>query len=155
MADKLLREAHEGTEEAMTELREVIRTVYPPILADRGLAGALATVASRGGVPTRVDIGDLGRIPAAVEAVAYFAVTETLTNVAKHSHATGAGVRVHRTGDRLSVTVSDDGVGGADETVGTGLDGIRRRARALDGTMMVTSPAGGPTEVTVEVPCGW
>jgi signal transduction histidine kinase len=155
MVDKLLREAHEGTEEAMTELREVIRTVYPPILADRGLAGALTTVAARGEIPTRVDIGDLGRIPAAVEAVAYFAVTEALTNVAKHSRATEAAVRVHRTGDTLSITVSDDGVGGASEAVGTGLDGIRRRAQALDGTLTVTSPDGGPTAVTVEIPCGW
>jgi signal transduction histidine kinase len=152
---KLLQEAHEGTEEAMTELRDVIRTTYPPILADRGLPGALRTVAARGGVPTQVDIGDLGQIPAAVEAVAYFAVTEALTNVAKHSRATRAAVRVHRTGDRLSITVNDDGIGGADEARGTGLAGIRRRAHALDGTITVTSPAGGPTAVTVEVPCGW
>jgi signal transduction histidine kinase len=152
---KLLQEAHEGTEEAMTELRDVIRTTYPPILADRGLPGALKTVAARGGVPTQVDIGDLGQIPAAVEAVAYFAVTEALTNIAKHSRATRAAVRVHRNGDRLSITVSDDGIGGADEARGTGLAGIRRRAHALDGTITVTSPAGGPTAVTVEVPCGW
>jgi signal transduction histidine kinase len=155
VVSELLREAHEGTEEAMAELREVIRTVYPPILADHGLTGALKMMADRGGVPVAMDVGDLGQIPAAVEAVAYFAATEALTNVAKHSHATRAAVRVHRTGDRLSVTVRDDGIGGAGEQRGTGLTGIRRRAQALDGTLTVTSPAGGPTEITVELPCGW
>jgi signal transduction histidine kinase len=81
-------------------------------------------------------------------------VTESLTNIAKHSRATRAAVRVHRTGDRLSIVVSDDGIGGADEARGTGLTGIRRRAYALDGTVTLTSPAGGPTTITVELPCG-
>jgi signal transduction histidine kinase len=146
----------------MTELREVIRTVYPPILADRGLAGALTAVTTRCGVPTRLDIGDLERVPAAVEAVVYFAVAEALTNVAKHSRATTAGVRVSRTADRLSVVITDNGTGGADHRLGTGVDvlpgtglaGIRRRVLALDGTADVDSPAGGPTTVTVELPCG-
>jgi signal transduction histidine kinase len=151
----LLRDAHEGTEEAMTELREVIRTVYPPILADRGLDGALTAVTTRCGVPTRLDIGELGRVPAAVEAVVYFAVAETLTNVARHSHATSAGVRVSRTADRLSVVTVDNGAGGADDRLGTGLAGIRRRVLALDGTLDVDSPAGGPTTVTLELPCEW
>ncbi|GIH16850.1 histidine kinase [Rugosimonospora africana] len=150
----LLREAHEGTEEAMTELREVIRTMYPPILADHGLAGALRMVAGRGGIPATVDLGDLGPVPAAVEAVAYFAVTEALTNVAKHSHASGATVAVRRTGDLLSIEVRDDGIGGADERRGTGLTGINRRVQALDGTLTVASPIGGPTEILVELPCG-
>lgn len=153
--EELLRDAHEGTEEAMTELREVIRTVYPPILADRGLDGALTAVTTRCGVPTRLDIGTLGRVPAAVEAVVYFAVAEALTNVAKHSGATAAGVRVDRAGDRLSVVVTDNGNGGADERRGTGIAGIRRRVLALDGAVEVDSPAGGPTTVTVELPCGW
>jgi signal transduction histidine kinase len=152
--DGLLRDAHEGTEEAMTELREVIRTVYPPILADRGLAGALSAVTARAGVPTRLDVGDLGRVPAAIEAVVYFAVAEALTNVARHSHATAAGVQVSRLGDRLSIVVTDDGAGGADHRRGTGLAGIRRRVLALDGTIDVHSPAGGPTTITMELPCG-
>jgi len=151
---ELLRDAHECTEEAMTELRDVIRTMYPPILADHGLAGALRMVAGRGGVPATVDLGDLGQVPAAVEAVAYFAVTEALTNVAKHSHASRAAVAVHRTGDLLSIEVRDDGIGGADEQRGTGLTGINRRVQALDGTLTVTSPVGGPTEIRVELPCG-
>ena len=154
-AAELLQEAYEGTEEAMGELREVVRTIYPPILSDRGLAGALRTVATRAGVPAQVDIGDLGPTPAAVEAVVYHAVTELLANVAKHSRATRVAVRVNRADDHLVVTVSDDGIGGADGRSGTGLAGIHRRVRALDGTTRITSPAGGPTAVTVEVPCGW
>jgi signal transduction histidine kinase len=150
----LLRDAHEGTEEAMTELRDVIRTVYPPILADRGLAGALTAVTTRCGVPTRLDLGDLDRVPAAVEAVVYFAVAEALTNVARHSHATAAGVRVSRAADRLSVVITDNGTGGADDRRGTGLAGIRRRVLALDGTVDVDSPASGPTTLTLELPCG-
>ncbi|MCZ7438195.1 histidine kinase [Micromonospora sp. WMMC241] len=152
---ELLRDAHEGTEEAMTELREVIRTVYPPILADRGLDGALTAVTGRCGVPTRLDIGDLGRVPAATEAIIYFAVAEALTNVTKHSRASAAGVRVRRAADRLSVVITDDGVGGADDRRGTGIAGIRRRVLALDGTVDLDSPTGGPTTVTVELPCGW
>ncbi|PTA47658.1 sensor histidine kinase [Micromonospora sp. RP3T] len=151
----LLREAHEGTEEAMTELREVIRTVYPPILADRGLDGALTAVTSRCVVPTRLDLGSLGLVPAAAEAIVYFAVAEALTNVARHSRATAASVRVHRVADRLSTVITDNGVGGADDRRGTGIAGIRRRVLALDGTVDLDSPVGGPTTVTVELPCGW
>ncbi|MET8122457.1 histidine kinase [Micromonospora sp. NPDC005189] len=151
----LLRDAHEGAEEAMTELREVIRSVYPPILADRGLDGALTAVTTRCGVPTRLDIGDLERVPAAVEAVVYFAVAEALTNVTKHSQATVAGVRVSRTADWLSVVITDNGTGGADDRRGTGIAGIRRRVLALDGVVDVDSPAGGPTAITVELPCEW
>ncbi|MDG6110270.1 sensor histidine kinase [Dactylosporangium aurantiacum] len=152
---RLLRDAHEGIEAAMTELREVIRTVYPPILADRGLDGALSAVAAGCAVPTRLDIGPIERVPAAMEAVVYFAVAEALTNVTKHSRATTARVRVGRTADRLTVAVTDDGIGGADDRRGTGLAGIRRRVLALDGTVAVDSPAGGPTTITMELPCGW
>ncbi|MFE9174029.1 histidine kinase [Streptomyces kebangsaanensis] len=151
---ELVREAHEEIEEAMTELRTVVRTAYPPILADRGLGGALAALAAGCGVPAWAHIGDLGEIPAAVEAVAYFVVAEALTNTAKHGRATRAEVRVQRTGTGLSVQVTDDGIGDADETLGTGISGIRRRVLALDGSVLVTSPPGGPTTIAVEVPCG-
>jgi signal transduction histidine kinase len=151
---KLLREAHEGAEEAMTELRDVIHTIYPPILADRGLPGAVTALAARAGVPTAVDIGELGDVPAAVEAAAYFVVAEALTNAAKHAHATRATVRIATADGRLMIEVTDDGTGGADETRGTGITGIRRRAEALDGTARISSPTGGPTIVTVELPCG-
>ncbi|MFC6897566.1 sensor histidine kinase [Nonomuraea dietziae] len=150
---RLLREAHEGTEVAMTELRDVIRTMYPPILADRGLEGALASLAAGSAVPAELDLGELGRLPAAVEAAAYFIVAETLTNAAKHSGATRATVRMSRHDGRLIVEVTDDGIGGADESRGTGLVGIRRRAAALDGTVLVSSPLGGPTAITVGLPC--
>jgi signal transduction histidine kinase len=150
---RLLREAHEGTEEAMAELRQVIRTIYPPILADRGLTGALTALGTRSAIDTTLDIGDLGTIPAAVEAVAYFTIAEALTNAAKHSHATRTAVRVTRDDDRLSIEVTDDGIGGADEALGTGIAGIHRRVLALDGTAHLHSPAGGPTTVTVSLPC--
>ncbi|TDE59103.1 sensor histidine kinase [Nonomuraea mesophila] len=150
----LLQAAHEGTEEAMAELRGVIRTIYPPILADRGLAGALTALGTRSAINTTLDIGDLGTIPAAVEAVAYFTIAESLTNAAKHSQATRTTVRVARVGDQLSIEVTDDGIGGADETLGTGIAGIRHRVLALDGTVHVHSPVGGPTTITVSLPCG-
>ncbi|MFE4971547.1 histidine kinase [Kitasatospora sp. NPDC056651] len=150
----LLAEAHQSTEEAMAELRTVIRSIYPPILADRGLAGALAALGARSAIDTTLDVGGLGTVPAAVEAVAYFAVAEALTNAAKHSGATRTTVRVARRGDRLSVEVTDNGVGGADETRGTGIAGIRHRVRALDGTVHVHSPGGGPTTIGVSLACG-
>ncbi|WP_241776074.1 sensor histidine kinase [Streptomyces exfoliatus] len=152
-AAALVRQAQAETEEAMTELRSVIRTIYPPVLADQGLGGALLTLTTRAGVPTRIDIGELGEVPAAVEAVAYFAVAEALANIARHSRATEAAVRVARNGAMLFTEITDDGSGGADASRGSGLDGIRRRAAALDGTMVINSPPGGPTTVTVELPC--
>jgi signal transduction histidine kinase len=151
-ATLLVREAREGAEQAMGELRDVIRTMYPPILADRGLSGALAALGARCPVPVSVEVGELGRIPAAVEAAAYFVVAEALTNVAKHSQATTASVRVAWDG-ALMILVADNGFGGVDESRGTGVLGMRRRVAALDGTLTVDSPSGGPTVISVEVPC--
>ncbi|MBP2323268.1 signal transduction histidine kinase [Kibdelosporangium banguiense] len=148
----LVREAREGAEQAMGELRDVIRTMYPPILTDRGLDGALAALGARCPVPTVVETSDLGRVPAPVEAAAYFVVAEALTNVTKHSHATAAVVRVTRD-ECLRITVSDNGFGGVNESHGTGILGMRRRVAALDGTLAVDSPPGGPTVISVEVPC--
>ncbi|MFE5092422.1 sensor histidine kinase [Streptomyces sp. NPDC056638] len=149
----LVRQAHAETEDTMTELRFVNRTIHPPVLADQGLSGALGTLATRAGVPTRIDIGPLGEVPAAVEAVAYFAVTEALANVARHSRATNASVRITRNGALLCAEIADDGTGGADAARGFGLDGMRRPAAAPDGTMKISSPTGGPTALTVELPC--
>ncbi|WP_232542608.1 sensor histidine kinase [Streptomyces sp. QHH-9511] len=149
----LVRQAQAETEDAMTELRSVIRTIYPPVLADLGLSGALSTLTARAGIPARIDIGPLGEIPAAVEAVAYFAVAEALANIARHSRATQASVRVTRDGAMLCAEIADDGTGGADAARGSGLDGMRRRAAALDGTMKISSPPGGPTVITLELPC--
>ncbi|MBE1612709.1 sensor histidine kinase [Actinopolymorpha pittospori] len=151
---KLVQEARVGAEEAMQELREVIRTMYPPILSDRGLDGALAALVARCPVPTTLDVGDLGQLPTPVEAAAYFVVAEALTNVAKHSAATEADVRASRYGDRLVVEVRDNGIGGIDESRGTGVAGIRRRVGAIDGASHIESPAGGPSSLLVELPCG-
>ncbi|WP_218009580.1 sensor histidine kinase [Actinomadura kijaniata] len=149
----LLRQAHETAEEAMVELRTVLQTIYPPILADRGLDGALAALAARSGVPVRIELAELGALPAAVEAVAYYVIAEALTNVTKHAAAARAALRVERADDVLSIEVTDDGRGGVDETRGTGIAGIRRRVAALDGAVRLDSPAGGPTTLTVRVPC--
>ncbi|RNL83250.1 sensor histidine kinase [Halostreptopolyspora alba] len=152
-AARLLREARGSAEDAMTELRDVIRTMYPPVLADRGLGGAVSALGSRCAVPTHVRVGELGTLPAAVEAAAYFGVAEALTNVTRHSGATSAEVRLERLGQTLRVGIHDNGTGGAEGADGTGINGIRRRVAALDGTISVSSPAGGPTVIEVELPC--
>ena len=153
-AHQLLREAHEGTEDAMAELRGVLRTIYPPILADRGLSSALDMLTARCPATTRVRLGDLDDVPAAMQAVVYFAVAEALTNITRHSRATLVEVVVERVSDRLRTRVTDNGVGGADAAGGTGLAGIRGRVAALDGTFTVDSPVGGPTTITLDLPCG-
>jgi signal transduction histidine kinase len=155
-AAQLLREALEGTEAAMAELREVVRSIYPPILSDRGLDGAVSALISASPVQMTTEMESNGKLPAAVEAAAYFVIAEALTNIAKHSNATHASVRVHRRADTLHIAVRDDGRGGADDQsgTGTGLAGIRRRVAAFDGTCRLSSPTGGPTELTVELPCG-
>ncbi|MFI6927469.1 histidine kinase [Nonomuraea spiralis] len=149
----LLDQAHETTEEAMAELRTVLQTIYPPILADRGLDGALTTLAARSGVPVRIELAELGALPATVETVAYYVIAEALTNVTKHAAATRAALRIERAGDVLTIEVTDDGKGGADETRGTGIPGIRRRVAALDGVVRLDSPPGGPTTLAVRMPC--
>ncbi|MEJ3651566.1 sensor histidine kinase [Actinomycetes bacterium KLBMP 9759] len=153
-AARLLREARTGAEDAMTELRDVAWSIYPPILADRGLAGAVSALAARCPVPTTLDVGELGELPAAVETAAYFVIAEGLTNIAKHAGAEHAEVLLVHTDERLLVGVTDDGRGGVDESRGTGVVGIRRRIAALDGTTAVSSPRGGPTTIAVELPCG-
>ncbi|WP_020669974.1 sensor histidine kinase [Amycolatopsis nigrescens] len=152
-AATLLQEARDGTEAAMGELRTIVRTIYPPILSDRGLVGALRSLVADAAVPVHADLEEVGPLPASVEAAAYFVVSEALTNVAKHAGARLVMVSVRRVGDRLDVEVTDDGRGGIDETAGTGVNGIRRRVAALDGIATVHSPAGGPTTIRVELPC--
>ncbi|MFI9782832.1 histidine kinase [Kitasatospora sp. NPDC051984] len=149
----LLTRAREGAEEAMAELRDVLRSVYPPILADRGLAGAVAAVAARCAVPATLDVGELGDVPARIEVAVYFAVTEALTNAAKHSRAESVSVTLTRTRAAVRAEVVDDGRGGAAEGGGTGLRGMRQRVEAVDGALRVQSPPGGPTVITVECPC--
>ena len=139
----------------MQELRDLIRGVYPPILAYRGLAGGIESLAERAGsallVAVTVDI-DV-RLPAALESTVYFIVAEALTNVTKHSGANRAEITVRSDRPDLYVEVWDDGRGGADELRGTGLAGIRRRIAAFDGDLAILSPPGGPTIVRAELPC--
>jgi signal transduction histidine kinase len=153
-ADAMLERAQDAAELALAELRTVVRGILPPVLADRGLAGALAGLASNCGVPCDVDVDVPGRCAASVEATTYFVVAETLTNVAKHSGARHVTVTVRRRGGRLLLQVVDDGHGGADEQHGSGITGIRRRLEAYDGHLTLTSPPGGPTTLQAELPCG-
>jgi signal transduction histidine kinase len=153
-AEKLLERAQGSAEQALAELRAVARGILPPVLADRGLAGALSGLAASSAVPCRVQVDLPDRCAASVESTAYFVVAEALTNIAKHSAASHAEVDVRNRGPRLWLRITDDGAGGADETGGSGLIGIRRRIEALDGALTVTSPPGGPTTLEVELPCG-
>lgn len=149
----LLRAAREDAGLAIAELRDLARGIAPPILADRGLAAAIVALGRRAAIPVTVDADPDERSLPVVETAAYFVVAEALTNVAKHAGGAGARVTVRREGDDLVVAVSDDGPGGADAG-GGGLGGLRARVEALDGTLTVTSPAGGGTTVRAELPCG-
>jgi signal transduction histidine kinase len=160
---RLLDEAQGHAEEALAELRHVVRGIHPPILTDRGLAGAVRALAASSGLDVNVQADDLEdgpRAPVAVESAAYFVVAEALTNAAKHSGSKQAGVSLTRTRTGLRVVVRDEGKGSAITTDsadsgGTGLPGMRRRVAALDGTIIVTSPVGGPTIIEAELPCAW
>ncbi|MEE1939012.1 sensor domain-containing protein [Streptomyces sp. TRM 70361] len=153
-ADAVLERAQEAAEQALAELRGVVRGILPPVLTDRSLADALTSLAATCPVPCRVDTYLPGRCAASVEATAYFVVAEALTNAARHSGARHAAVTARRDGDRLHLRITDDGKGGADEGGGSGLTGMRRRTEAHDGTLTLTSPPGGPTTVEVSLPCG-
>nr|MDT0660790.1 sensor histidine kinase [Micromonospora sp. DSM 115978] len=164
MADELLRtdpdaaagllaEARRDSGLALSELRSLVRGIHPPVLADRGLPGGVQALALAHPLPVEVTVDLPGRPPAPVESALYFAVAEVLTNVAKHARAGAARVQLGYADGLLSATVADDGRGGANPTAGGGLDGTRRRLSAFDGTLTVSSPPGGPTVITMEVPC--
>jgi PAS domain S-box-containing protein len=138
---------------ATSELRELARGIHPAILTDRGLDAALKAVAARAPVPVEVTSGVTERLPAQVEAAAYFVVAEALTNVARYAQASRAEVRVERRTSSLTVEVSDDGVGGADRGSGSGLRGLADRLATLDGTLAVVSPSGEGTIVKAVIPC--
>lgn len=152
-AQKLLAEARDASDKALSELRDLVRGIHPPVLAERGLDGAVRALALSLPIPVEVDIELDGRPPAPVESAGYFAIAEALANVVKHSQAAHAWVRVRHDGRALGMTVRDDGVGGADPSGGTGLRGVERRLAAFDGTVAVSSPPGGPTVVIMELPC--
>jgi signal transduction histidine kinase len=152
-ARALLAEARLGAGEALRELRDLARGIHPPVLSDRGLEAALAALVARSPLPVGVAV-DLGaRPPASVETAAYFVAAEALANAIKHAGASRIDVRIGQDATALTVEVADDGAGGADPS-GNGLAGIRRRVEALDGTLAVESPAGGPTIVRAVMPCG-
>ncbi|MEU0565437.1 sensor domain-containing protein [Nonomuraea sp. NPDC005983] len=153
-AQRLAVRAHEAASDALTNLRKVVRTIHPPVLTERGLDGAIAALAASSPVSCAIAVDDFPRLPAAVETAAYFAVAEALTNLAKHSGATSAQVRLRTETEFLVVEVEDDGRGGAGARPGGGLAGIDRRVAALGGRTMLISPPGGPTVVRVELPCG-
>ncbi|MGA8113390.1 MAG: histidine kinase, partial [Actinocatenispora sp.] len=154
-ARQLLTEARQASDTALAELRDLVRGIHPPVLAERGLDGAVRALALD--LPLPVDVGiDLpGRASAPIETAAYFAVAEALANAVKHSGAGRVRVRLAGTDGALLITVTDDGHGGADPHRGTGLRGIERRLAAHDGRLVVASPPGGPTVLTMEVPCEW
>jgi signal transduction histidine kinase len=150
-------EAHGEAQAAIAELRELVRGLHPVVLEDRGLDAALSGIAARAPLPVRLEVRLDRRAEPAVEAVAYFVVSEALANIAKHARASRAEISVREqaaeNGPVLVITVTDDGVGGADPGKGSGLVGLRQRAASVDGTLRINSPLGGPTTLHVELPC--
>ncbi|WP_405583971.1 sensor histidine kinase [Streptomyces sp. NBC_01092] len=149
----LLIEARESSSKALEELRNLVRGIHPPVLADRGLADAVRALAMVCPVRTEVQVDLPGRPEMPVESAAYFAISEILTNVAKHSGADRAWIDIRYDRGMLRLTVTDDGHGGADASRGSGLRGIERRLATFDGVLAVSSPVNGPTMVTMELPC--
>ncbi|MFJ6799066.1 sensor histidine kinase [Streptomyces sp. NPDC091268] len=152
-AAPLIARARGEARRALEQLRDLVRGIHPQVLTDHGLAAAVTELSLHHPVPVTVDIELPGRLPAPVENTAYFTVTEALANAAKHSGAEEVVVRGRLEGEQLVLVVSDDGRGGADPSVGSGLQGLADRVAILKGRLIVMSPVGGPTELRVEVPC--
>ena len=156
---RAIAEAHEEAMLALSEVREFIRGLHPAVLNDRGLDAALSGLAARAPLPVRLHVDMAQPAAPSVEAVAYFIVSEALTNVVKHAQATHADVVVTRAANRLRIVVSDNGTGGAEPSEGssggsgTGLTGLIQRAASVDGTLVIDSPRGGPTVIIAELPC--
>jgi signal transduction histidine kinase len=151
---ELLATAREQLDLGLAELRELARGIHPALLSERGLAPAIDALAARAPLDVRVIEVPEQRLPEQVEAAAYFIVSESLTNAAKHASAAAATVRVERANGSAVVEVSDDGIGGADPRRGSGLRGLVDRLAALDGELLLVSPAGGGTRVHARIPCG-
>lgn len=152
-ARRLLAQARRSSADALAELRDLVRGIHPPVLAERGLGDAVRALALRLPVATEVIVELPGRAEAPVESAAYFAVSEVLTNAVKHADADRIWIDLHHTDEMLRVTVTDNGKGGAVIGAGSGLAGVERRLGTFDGVLAVSSPAGGPTMVTMEIPC--
>ncbi|WP_330304048.1 MULTISPECIES: sensor domain-containing protein [unclassified Streptomyces] len=152
-ARELLAQARKSSADALTELRDLVRGIHPPVLAERGLGDAVRALALRLPLVTEVEVDLDGRADAPVESAAYFAVSEVLTNAVKHSGADRVWVDLHHADGLLRVAVTDNGRGGARIGAGSGLPGVERRLGTFDGVLAVSSPAGGPTMVTMEIPC--
>jgi signal transduction histidine kinase len=152
-ARQLLAQARAESAEALAELRDLVRGIHPPVLAERGLGDAARALALRTPLPVDADVDLPGRPEPAVESAVYFALSEMLTNVVKHAEARRVWLEMTHRDGMLRLTVTDDGRGGADPAAGTGLAGVERRLGAFDGVLAVSSPTGGPTVVTLEIPC--
>lgn len=148
-----LDHAHTEVKAALADLRDFLRGLHPAVLDNRGLDAALSGIAARSPIPVSLEVDLPERLGREKEAVAYFLVSEALTNVLNHADASRAEVTVRTVGRAVTVTVSDDGRGGAEPSAGSGLEGLRKRLASVDGTLTVSSPAGGPTTVTGEIPC--
>jgi signal transduction histidine kinase len=149
---QLIADAQTEARHAIAELRDLARGIVPPLLADRGLAAAVESLAARYGLGTSVDVDTHRRLAPAIESAAYFVIAEALTNTAKHASAQRSWVVLRDERRALAVLVGDDGSGGADPE-GSGLAGLRARVEALDGSLRVESPADGGTVVEVSLPC--
>jgi signal transduction histidine kinase len=152
-ARRLVEAAQAETKEAIGDLRRLVSGIAPAVLADRGLDAALSGLVASCRVPVSLEVRLPERLPEAVEVAAYFVAAESLTNVQKHAEATTASLQARVQDGRLVVEVTDDGRGDAAAVPGSGLDGLAARVTALDGRLLVTSPAGGPTVVRAEIPC--
>jgi signal transduction histidine kinase len=149
----LVAEARETSARALTELRELVRGVHPPVLADRGLGDAVRALALDTPMRIETDVFLPARLPAPIETACYFAVAEVLTNAVKHSGAREARISMTHADDVLRIVVTDFGIGGADAARGSGLAGVEKRLASFDGILALSSPPGGPTMVVMEVPC--
>lgn len=152
-AREIIARAHEESKEVLTEMRELVRGIHPAVLTDRGLDAAISAIAGRMQIPVEVDVELSRRQPEEVEGTAYFVVSESLTNITKHSAATRARVHIAMRAGWLRITVTDNGRGGADPEQGTGMKGLRERIAALEGTFEFDSPVGEGTRIIVEIPC--
>jgi signal transduction histidine kinase len=148
----LVTKAHALADDALEDLRATVRGIHPQVLTDHGLAAAIHELADQSPVPADTDLHVDGRLPAPVETAAYFLASEALTNIARHSGAHTAQIHAWVADATLTVTVVDDGHGGADPARGTGLAGLAARIDAIDGTLDITSPPGGPTQVRMTCP---